>query len=161
SGFTVLTFWVHGGPTGGQHISVCAVDEKKAFGVKVDVGNCLAGGAIPAGKWALVIVPLNRLNTGNRTITGISFQEARGQTQPPVYLADIKFEGRKPSAPHRLSPAALGESPPPYTITIDTGQDVHPISPLIYGLASARPDYLRDLRLGCNRWGGNPNTRYN
>lgn len=47
------------------------------------------------------------------------------------------------------------------TITVDTSQDSHPISPLIYGLAHAGPEYLTDLRLGVNRWGGNPNTRYN
>ena len=49
----------------------------------------------------------------------------------------------------------------PYTITVDTSLDRHAIIPLIYGMAGAGQEYLKDLRLGANRWGGNPNSRYN
>jgi len=50
---------------------------------------------------------------------------------------------------------------PACDITIDTSRDVHPISPLIYGMADAKPTMVRELRLGSNRWGGNPSSRYN
>ena len=46
-------------------------------------------------------------------------------------------------------------------VSVDVSADRHPISPLIYGMASAPPDYLHDLRLGSNRWGGNDKSRYN
>lgn len=59
------------------------------------------------------------------------------------------------------SSATAGSRAAVCTITIDTAQEVHPISPLIYGMADAKPAFLRDLRLGSNRWGGNPSTRYN
>jgi hypothetical protein len=47
------------------------------------------------------------------------------------------------------------------TVTVDTTSGGHEISPLIYGLAHAGRDIAADLRLGLNRWGGNPNSRYN
>ncbi len=46
-------------------------------------------------------------------------------------------------------------------VTVAPDQERHPISPLIYGMAFAPLDYMRDLRLGLNRWGGNDKTRYN
>ncbi|HYW86846.1 MAG TPA: glycoside hydrolase family 44 protein [Chloroflexota bacterium] len=47
------------------------------------------------------------------------------------------------------------------TITIDSTRTLRPISPLIYGLAHAETEQLAALGARLNRWGGNPNTRYN
>lgn len=60
----------------------------------------------------------------------------------------------------RFGPAAV---PPPssVTITVDPTRMLRPISPLIYGVAHANPDQLLTLGAQLNRWGGNPNTRYN
>ena len=46
-------------------------------------------------------------------------------------------------------------------VTVNVAAGRHPISPFIYGMAFAPDDYLADLRLGVNRWGGNDKTRYN
>jgi hypothetical protein len=56
-----------------------------------------------------------------------------------------------------------GPAPPPtnVTITVDPTHVLRPISPLIYGVAHANPDQLLALGASLNRWGGNPNTRYN
>src|ERR1041384_5808858 len=56
-----------------------------------------------------------------------------------------------------------GRAPPPssVTISIDATRGVRSISPLIYGVAHANPDQLLALGATLNRWGGNPNTRYN
>jgi hypothetical protein len=56
-----------------------------------------------------------------------------------------------------------GERPPPtsVTITVDATHVIRPISPLIYGLSVAGTDDLVALGAQLNRWGGNPNTRYN
>jgi Glycoside hydrolase family 44 len=53
--------------------------------------------------------------------------------------------------------------PPPsnVTITVDPTRVIRPISPLIYGVSVAGPDELIALGARLNRWGGNPNTRYN
>jgi hypothetical protein len=58
---------------------------------------------------------------------------------------------------------ALGAPQPPavVTISVDPGRILRPISPLIYGVAHASPDQLVGLGAQLNRWGGNPNTRYN
>ena len=48
-----------------------------------------------------------------------------------------------------------------FTIDVDAGSDVHPISPYIYGVSGAPPDYLLALDAHLNSWGGNANTRYN
>ena len=67
---------------------------------------------------------------------------------------------RASSALTRFGP---GPAPPPdsVTITVDPAHVLRPISPLIYGVAHANPDQLLALGALLNRWGGNPNTRYN
>jgi hypothetical protein len=68
---------------------------------------------------------------------------------------------------HRATTAightAAVTSPPPasVTVTVDPKQVLRPISPLIYGVAHATPDQLVALGAQLNRWGGNPNSRYN
>lgn len=50
---------------------------------------------------------------------------------------------------------------PVIVFQVDAGKDVHPISPLIYGISDADPEYLEALRPSLASWGGNPSTRYN
>ena len=49
----------------------------------------------------------------------------------------------------------------PVTLQIDAAADRHPISPLIYGVAFASSNQLKDLNVPLNRSGGNSTTRYN
>jgi glycosyl hydrolase family 44 len=46
-------------------------------------------------------------------------------------------------------------------IRVDASQNVHPISPLIYGMNQAPKEQQQALGITLNRWGGNPSTRYN
>jgi len=46
-------------------------------------------------------------------------------------------------------------------VTIDVGVSRRPINPLIYGVAGATPDQLRELNATWHRSGGNPTSRYN
>jgi hypothetical protein len=46
-------------------------------------------------------------------------------------------------------------------VRVDFAEDVHPISPLIYGVSGAPKEVLDTLLPTLNSWGGNPNTRYN
>ena len=48
-----------------------------------------------------------------------------------------------------------------FTIVVNAEEDVHPISPLIYGVSGADLDYIEKLKPTFNSWGGNPSTRYN
>ena len=47
------------------------------------------------------------------------------------------------------------------TVSVDTGADVHPIPPLIYGINFATDADVVAGRLTLTRWGGNGTTRYN
>jgi hypothetical protein len=59
--------------------------------------------------------------------------------------------------------AVAGQSPPPAEVSlhIDTRQTLRTINPLIYGVSLAGPTDLVATGARVNRWGGNPNTRYN
>lgn len=46
-------------------------------------------------------------------------------------------------------------------LRVDTSRALRPISPLIYGVSVASREELQATGAGLNRWGGNPNTRYN
>ena len=46
-------------------------------------------------------------------------------------------------------------------IRVDASQNVHPISPLIYGMNQVPVAQQQTLGVKLNRWGGNPSTRYN
>jgi hypothetical protein len=50
---------------------------------------------------------------------------------------------------------------PTATLTVDAKANVHPINPLIYGVANATADQLKDLNFTLNRSGGNNTSRYN
>lgn len=57
--------------------------------------------------------------------------------------------------------ARSGDAPPLSTpIIVDAAADVHPISPLIYGISFASPAVQRDLRLALVRSGGNSASLY-
>lgn len=62
-----------------------------------------------------------------------------------------------------LSAVALSRQPggPHITVDVDVTRDVHPISPLIYGMSGAPDDVVAAVRPTLQSWGGNPSTRYN
>jgi len=49
----------------------------------------------------------------------------------------------------------------PASVFVDGQSNAHPISPLIYGVAFASSNQLKELRAPLNRSGGNSETRYN
>ena len=60
-------------------------------------------------------------------------------------------------------PTTWAQSPPPQAVNVrvDPSTALRPISPLIYGLAHAKAEEVASTGATINRWGGNPNTRYN
>ena len=142
--FTSLTFWINGGPTGGQRLQVQAT-----LG-----GNSQPAYALTAPKantWTQVTIPLSALGAaGQSNFDGVWIQDASGQSSVPVYYVD--------------DVSLISGSPPPgpgTTIKIDAGANRHPISPLVYGVAYGDPTSLADLNAPLNRQGGNNTTRYN
>src|ERR1700730_12765793 len=62
-----------------------------------------------------------------------------------------------------LHAGGVQESPPPAAVilTVDGMRSLRAISPLIYGVSVANQAQLTATGARLNRWGGNPNTRYN
>jgi hypothetical protein len=59
-------------------------------------------------------------------------------------------------------PTTWRETPPPSSVALSVDPTpTRPISPLIYGQAHASPSALETTGARLNRWGGNPNSRYN
>ena len=93
NGYLNLTFWVHGGTTGGQTIQVVAVvNDVPQPGVAV---------ASPtAGSWQKITVSLSALSADARTnVNGFWVQEAAGIDEPTFYVDDIVLESGVPPTP--------------------------------------------------------------
>lgn len=135
-------------------LNVCVAGEDGKFRPAVPLGKyARAGGEAPG--WARAVIPLADLGVdrpGGR-ITGIVFQAGGAEARPDVFLDSVSLQP-DPSLPAALTTAVIAVA-----VNVNAGR--HPISPLIYGMAFAPPDYVRDLRLGLNRWGGNDKSRYN
>ena len=143
AGFTALTFWINGGPTGGQRLQVQATlggVAQPAYGLPAPAANT----------WTLVSIPLSALGVTTQTnFDGFWIQDISGQSSSPVYFVDDAA----------LSSAA--PVPTAATIKVDAAANRHAISPLIYGVAYGDVASLKLLNAPLNRQGGNNTTRYN
>lgn len=144
AGFTALSFWINGGPAGGQRLQVQAT-----LGGSAQAAYPLP--ALQAGVWTQVSIPLSALGVaGQADFDGVWIQDVSGQSSVPAYFVDD---------------VALVAGPPPVapgiTLKVDAGAGRHPISPLVYGVAYGDAKSLADLNAPLNRQGGNNTTRYN
>src|SRR5204862_70297 len=100
--------------------------------------------------WSVARIPLTDLGAASfgGIISGVAFLAASADKQADIFLDDITLQ------PARVIQPAL-------TVSINVTAERHPISPYVYGMAWAPTEYLTDLHLGLNRWGGNPVSRYN
>lgn len=148
-GYGHLQFYVN---TPGD-IKVIAVDGSAKFNTPVGLKKYLIGA--PSRGWFLVRIPLADLYVpaSGGHISGFVFQSATVSTQLPMYLDDITLQ---PDLSLPLPPTEVT-----IPVSIDPASDNHSISPYVYGIAEAPADYLSDLRVKLNRWGGEDKSRYN
>ena len=140
---TALTFWINGGPTGGQNLLVRAT-LGGAYQVAVPINPPAAN------TWTQVTIPIARLGIAGQTnFDGFWIQDNSGAASVPVFYVDDIV----------LTTSAV--PPGPVTIAVDAGANRHPISPLVYGVAYGDAASLADLNAPLNRMGGNNTTRYN
>src|SRR5262249_42022513 len=135
------------------NVAVALADGK--FAPHVPLSNYLKEEPnLPAG-WRVARIPLADLGVSGpaHAISGGVFQAASKEAQPGVSFDEVSLQ---PGLWLPLPPATATVS-----VSIDVAADRHPISPYIYGMAFAPPDYVKHLRLGLNRWGGNDKSRYN
>ena len=121
-------------------------------------GNWTTPVSLPStgGAWQIqkIALPKMAIKRTGSYITGVIFQDTTGgKSQPNLFIDDISF----------LPDPTLVPAPTSATVSVavDMSKNRHAISPYIYGMSFAPPDYLADLRLTVNRWGGNDKTRYN
>jgi hypothetical protein len=149
SPYTSLSFWINGGPAGGQRLQLAALLGDTSGGTVAGTTNL---GALAANTWQQVTVSLAALGVANQpTFTRFWLEDQTGGPQPVFYLDDIKLVAS--SSPPVTNTAA--------SITVDAQLNRHPISPLIYGVAFASSNQLADGNFTMNRSGGNAETRYN
>jgi uncharacterized repeat protein (TIGR01451 family) len=143
SAYDTLRFWLHGGSTGGQEISVGIDYNGNSYQVTATTGT-----------WQRVDVPLSELGSPT-TVSDLVWQDGVGGTQPTFYLDEVVFvnTGTPPPTP---SPPTSGPA-----LSVDAAADRHPISPYIYGMNFADEDLADELGLPVRRRGGNSTTRYN
>ena len=93
NGYLNLSFYVHGGTTGGQTIQVVAV-----IGDTPQPGVRVASPA--AGSWQKITVPLAALGVENRTdVGGFWVQQGSGVDEPTFYVDTIVLESGVPPTP--------------------------------------------------------------
>lgn len=151
AGYGTLQFYIFGEAA----LNVGVVDANGVFGkqVRLDAYRSTPANA-PAG-WKLVRIPLTDLGLSHLgdPVSGFVIQAATATPQANIALDSLSLQ------PDLSLPTAPTEAT--VALTVDAAADRHPISPYIYGMAFAPYDYLTDLRLGSNRWGGNDKSRYN
>ena len=138
--FMALTFWVNGGPAGGQRLQVQAT-----LGGVSQAAHALP--TLQANTWIQITIPLSSLGAAAQpNFDGFWIQDTSGLAASPVYFVDD---------------IALTTALPEGVIKVDAGSNRHPISPLVYGVAYGDAARLADLNAPLNRQGGNNTTRYN
>jgi hypothetical protein len=82
-----LSFWINGGPTGGQHLQVrCTINGSQQTPVAL--------ATLAADTWVQYTIPLSSLKVGNTPVLDqIQFQSSSGSSQPVYYLDDIQITG--------------------------------------------------------------------
>ena len=144
AGYTHLSFWIHGGASGGQLLQVNATSggsPQTAFNL-----NPLTN------SWQQVSIPLSSLGMNSSSMMdGFWIQDRSGASQATFYVDEITLVG--------------GTQPPPpsgsVTIQVNANLNRRAINPLIYGTAYATTAQLLELNAPLNRQGGNNTTRYN
>lgn len=84
-GYSKLTFYINGGPTGGQTIAIKALADEKA----IDPGYTIH---LNANTWNVVEVPLSDLGAADRVISGFWWQAMMNQSYGTYYVTVIQLE---------------------------------------------------------------------
>ena len=147
SAYTNLTFWINGGPSGGQQLQIYAE-------VTGATEPAISLPTLAANTWQQMNFSLSALGVANQpNFIRFSIQDRSGTAEPTFFLDDISLQAGAP---------AVAGTNAPVSISVDAQANRHPISPLIYGVAFASSSsVLQDLNAPLHRSGGNAETRYN
>ena len=141
--YIALRFWVHGGSSGGQAVSV-----------SVNFNGSVVALTPQANTWNQVTISLADLGSPS-SINSIVWQDSSGGAQPVFTLDDIALVYSDLPTPTSLPP----DTGP--ALSVDAAASRHAISPYIYGMNFASEAIANDLNLPVRRWGGNSTSRHN
>jgi len=140
--YTNLSFWINGGATGGQNISVYGETNGSSSGLpSVSV-------TAPTNSWKQVIISLASLGVNKTNLTGIGFNN--GATTNPFFIDDMRLI----AAP---KPAAVN-------VSVNANQTVRTVSGRVFAVNTGAGDtdlntpatqaILNDIGSTCLRWPG-------
>lgn len=93
SGFASLSFWIHGGASGGQRLQVYGLLHVGSSANAVQGANYSLG-TLAANRWQQFNIPLASLGVANKpNFTGFVIQDRAGTAQPTFYVDDIQLIG--------------------------------------------------------------------
>jgi hypothetical protein len=142
--YTNLSFWLNGGASGGQVLTVTGT-----LGGNPQTLYTLP--ALAANTWQQFTVSLADMGVADQSaFEGIWIWNYNNFTIPTFYVDAIVLVAGPPPGPN-----------PTNFIGIDAAANRNPISPQIYGSAAATSNQLADLSFTMNRSGGNEETTYN
>ena len=142
--YTNLTFWLNGGASGGQVLTVTGTENGAS-----QTPYTLP--ALAANSWKQFTVSLAEMGVADAPdFDGIWIWNNTASTIPTFYVDDIVLVAGPPPGPNPTS-----------IIGIDAASNRTGISSLIYGTAFATSNELADLNFTMNRSGGNNETSYN
>ncbi|BDI30120.1 hypothetical protein CCAX7_21710 [Capsulimonas corticalis] len=119
SNYTAVSFWINGGPTGGQKLAVYGLlngAQKTAVAIP----------ALAANTWTQVTVPLSALGVDDKlTLDGFWISDVTGKSQPTFYVDNITLIGS--TVPARTSA----------NIFVDNNTVVRTMDARLYGMNTA------------------------
>lgn len=144
----LIRFWISGGVTGGQQLSLSLVNEQEVALKSIAIRSPYAN------NWRQIDILIEELGAPT-AIRGIIIKDALGEAQPPFYIDELAF------VDDPLAALINNTDPDGPQLSVSSNTITHAISPHIYGMNFAKESVARELDLPVNRWGGNAVSRYN
>ncbi|HUZ06926.1 MAG TPA: LamG-like jellyroll fold domain-containing protein, partial [Candidatus Paceibacterota bacterium] len=140
--YTNLTFWINGGATGGQNISVYGELGGSSSGLPT------VSVTAPTNSWKQVIISLASLGVNQTNLTGIGFNN--GASTQPFFIDDMRLTAAaKPATVH---------------VSVNANQTVRTVSGRVFAVNTGAGDtdlntpatkaILNDIGNTCLRWPG-------
>ena len=128
--YTNFTFWVNGGPTGGQRLQVAA-STNGVDGTWVNIGP------LPASTWQQITVSLTSLGVARATnLSYLWINNYSGSAQPVFYLDDVSLTAKTP-------PATIH-------VGVNAAQTVRTVDARVFGVNNAAWDGYLDTATTIN-----------
>jgi endoglucanase len=107
SPYNTLTFWAHGGASGGQRVTISAAVNFNGDGLP---SYTIEG--LPANTWQKYEIPLASLGVqGSSNITNFGFMNTSGSPAPTFYIDEIRLSPTNPSTLLQVTGIAMPSTP--------------------------------------------------